>query len=260
MVPLDRQNIEKSRKIAPFYEGAKDTLILSCLQGMMGEAAADDADSPRCARILLGDFCYPAGDAHAPGAAELVARLPAHTMFLIPPDENWAGLIERVWGGKSRRFERYAIQKEPDVFDPVRLQRLADALPAGYRLRSIDETLYGRIMAEEWSRDFCANFQSCDDFCKRGLGFVALHGSELAGGASSYSVYRGGLEVEVVTKEGHRRRGVAAACAARLILECLRRGWYASWDAANMASVHLAEKLGYHFDAPYPAYEVSAGQ
>ena len=48
-----------------------------------------------------------------------------------------------------------------------------------------------------------------------------------------------------------------AACSA-LILRCLGEGLYPSWDAANMASVCLAEKLGYELDHPYTAYAVSA--
>ena len=31
---------------------------------------------------------------------------------------------------------------------------------------------------------------------------------------------------------------------------------YPSWDAQNPASAALAEKLGYHFDKEYTAYEV----
>lgn len=31
---------------------------------------------------------------------------------------------------------------------------------------------------------------------------------------------------------------------------------FAGWDAQNMNSVHLAEKLGYEFDHEYTAYEV----
>ncbi|MBR3832696.1 MAG: GNAT family N-acetyltransferase [Lachnospiraceae bacterium] len=49
---------------------------------------------------------------------------------------------------------------------------------------------------------------------------------------------------------------VASICGAKLILECLDRGLYPSWDAQNMGSVALAEKLGYHFDHAYDAYEI----
>ena len=43
-----------------------------------------------------------------------------------------------------------------------------------------------------------------------------------------------------------------------LILRCLEEGLYPSWDAQNMHSDHLAEKLGYEFDHEYTAYMVSA--
>lgn len=33
-------------------------------------------------------------------------------------------------------------------------------------------------------------------------------------------------------------------------------GLYPSWDAANRESVALAEKLSYHFDREYTAYQV----
>ena len=39
-------------------------------------------------------------------------------------------------------------------------------------------------------------------------------------------------------------------------LNCLAEGLYPSWDAQNMNSVHLAEKLGYELDHAYTAYEV----
>ena len=75
-------------------------------------------------------------------------------------------------------------------------------------------------------------------------------------GASSYTVYQEGIEIEIGTRQDYRRKGLASVCGARLILECMERGLYPSWDAQNLWSVKLAEKLGYHFDRAYPAYEV----
>ena len=43
-----------------------------------------------------------------------------------------------------------------------------------------------------------------------------------------------------------------------LFLSAKGYGENPSWDAQNMNSVHLAEKLGYEFDHEYTAYEVSA--
>ena len=44
------------------------------------------------------------------------------------------------------------------------------------------------------------------------------------------------------------------------LLQCLEEGLYPSWDAQNMNSVYLAEKLGYEFDHEYTVYEVSGDE
>ena len=53
-----------------------------------------------------------------------------------------------------------------------------------------------------------------------------------------------------------RKHLVTIACSA-LILKCLEESLYPSWDAQNIHSVRLAEKLGYEFDHAYVAYEVA---
>lgn len=53
------------------------------------------------------------------------------------------------------------------------------------------------------------------------------------------------IEIEVDTIEPERRKHLAAVACSALILECLKEGLYPSWDAQNMNSVHLAEKLDY---------------
>ena len=62
---------------------------------------------------------------------------------------------------------------------------------------------------------------------------------ELVAGASSYTVYDGGIEIQIDTQLKHRRKGLAAACGAKLILECLERGLYPSWDAHDRRSAAL---------------------
>ena len=55
---------------------------------------------------------------------------------------------------------RYAILKEPDVFDREKLSRFAAAVPEGYEVRQISEELVPVLLAEEWSKDFCSAFDS----------------------------------------------------------------------------------------------------
>lgn len=103
-----------------------------------------------------------------------------------------------------------------------------------------------------------SQFPSWPVFQDLGLGFVVLKDGQLVSGASSYSRYREGIEIEIDTHPAFRRQGLALACGARLILECLNRGLYPSWDAHTSASLSLAEQLGYSFSHSYRAFLVSA--
>ena len=86
---------------------------------------------------------------------------------------------------------------------------------------------------------------------------MVVKNGEIVSGASSYTRYREGIEIEVDTVETERRKHLALIVCSALILKCLNEDLYPSWDAQNMASVRLAEKLGYQFDHEYTAYEVT---
>ena len=76
-------------------------------------------------------------------------------------------------------------------------------------------------------------------------------------GAAAYCASRKEIDIQIDTLPEFRRKGLALACGAKLILECEKRGLYPSWDAHNPASAALAQKLGYHMEKEYPAYVVS---
>lgn len=80
----------------------------------------------------------------------------------------------------------------------------------------------------------------------------------IVAGASSYTRYREGIEIEVDTLPDERRKHLATVVCSALILKCLEEGLYPSWDAQNMNSVRLAAKLGYVYSHEYVAYEVSS--
>lgn len=246
--------VEKNQmmRIAPLFRGWNETMVWSCLQGYMGNAWADEIRNPVSAQIITGDFCFFAG---VPNAG-LVRNIPEATKFIlmVPQNEAWAKLIEQEYKTNCRRLMRYAIRKEPDVFDAEKLRGYLKKLPDGYSIEKINKNLFQRVKTEPWSKDFCSQFPSFDDYEKFGIGFVAVQNGIPVSGASSYTVYDKGIEIEIDTKKEYRRKGLALACASKLILECLERGLYPSWDAANRESVALSEKLGYHFDKEYVTY------
>ncbi|MEG0950903.1 MAG: GNAT family N-acetyltransferase, partial [Niameybacter sp.] len=150
-----------------------------------------------------------------------------------------------------------AIRLGKDGFDVKALQVNIDQLSEVYQLQAIDEQLYATLKVQEWSEDFCSQFSTYEIFKEQGMGFVILHQGEPVSGASSYTVFDKGIEIEIDTQAAYRRRGLALVCASKIILECLARCIEPHWDAANKASVALAEKLGYCLEKEYVTYEVN---
>lgn len=244
------------KKIVNLFNGWNETLIWSCLQGYMGTAWVDDEFDVQSAQIVIADFCFFAGKAKV----ELVKNKPqehkSDFIIMVPQNEEWAELIEKVYGENATKVTRYAIKKETEIFDAKKLRTIVQNLDKKYCLRIINEELFHSVRENDWSYDLCSQFKDFEEYQKNGIGVVILHSGELVSGASSYTVYRDGIEIEIDTRADYRRRGLALVCGARLILECMERNLYPSWDAQNQGSVALAEKLGYHFDYEYSAYEI----
>lgn len=232
-----------------------ETLIWSCMQGVMGDIHTDSAES--AAMAMLGDFIFFAGKPNE----ELVRFKPENCesdfVIMVPRDEKWAKLIEKCYGDKAKKVVRYAFKKEKDIFDIRKLERIVSELPENYSLKMLEENEYDLCRSNCWSNDLVSQFKDYDAYKKLGLGCVIFSEGELIAGASSYSRYKEGIEIEIDTREDHRRKGLAYVCGAKLILECLKRDLYPSWDAQNKWSVALAEKLGYHFSHEYIAYEIT---
>lgn len=241
-------------RAAALFDGWEEAMIWSCLQGHMGTMLADDEEHPASAMIHIGDCCFLAGE---PNAALLSAMKGAK--LLIPKESVWNPLIERMFRGRINRILRYAIKKEPDAFDTEKLAAFVNALESCYELRLFDQKLFESARNESWSVDLCSQFKDYADYQNRAIGVGILYGGELVAGASPYAVYNGGIEIEIDTKPAYRRKGLATVCGAKLILECLKRNKYPSWDAHDLRSVALAEKLGYHLSHPYTTYELSGG-
>lgn len=246
------QKMIHPQNAAPLFQGWEETIIWSCLQGIMGAVFAPDMETPDAAMAVLGDFRFFAGIPNQ----ELVLYKQS-SLILVPQNDGWAELIRHCFPDKAWQITRYAIKKEPQVFDREHLRQVLTALPDGYELRLIDEALYRRCLTEDWSRDLVSQFDSYERYRQLGLGAVILKDGEILSGASSYSRYREGIEIEIDTRPDQRRKGFACICGAKLILECLRRGLYPSWDAHTPASVALAEKLGYRCSHPYTAFEIT---
>jgi len=248
--------LQKPQCAAALFAEWEETLIWSCLQGVMGGVYGDHPKEPASAAAILGDFCFLAGKPSHALASYKPEGSSRDFIIMIPQNEAWGRAILECWGKKAKEVTRYAVKKDPDVFDRKKLLEMASRLPEGYVIRPIDQELYLRCRNREWSRDLVGQYRNFAEYERLGFGFAVLKGNEIIAGASSYSAYQEGIEIQIDTRRDHRRKGLARACGAALILECRKRGLYPSWDAQNPESLALARQLGYQPSHPYTAYEV----
>ncbi len=240
-------------KLIPMFEKIESNIILSYLQGHMGNAWVDNLENPTVAQITVGIFVFFAGDSNTKEAEELLYNLPDFTLAIVDSDE-WKNRIETVHSGSIEKFQRYRFKKNPDHLDKKHIQKLLSTLPQGYEIKRIDKNIAKAPSFRELSEDFVSQFDSIDDFINRGVGYAILSEGRVVSAATSFSIYDDGIEIEVASHSKHRRKGLATITASTLILDCLDRGKYPSWDGANMESVELAQKLGYIFKESYDTY------
>lgn len=223
----------------------------------MGHIYADDKAKPSSAMAILGDFCFLAGSPDEELASYKPEWCTQDFIIIVPQNRQWGAVIEKCYGDKARKVVRYAMKKEPDIFNRNRLENIIEQLPSEYTLRMIDEPVFHECRKENWCGDLVSQFADYNSYQRMGLGVVVMRDEVPVAGASSYTVYQGGIEVEIDTKMEYRRRGLATVCGAKLILECLDRGgiqagmrricgqlrWQRSWGTISAMNMMLMRLL-----------------
>ena len=213
----------------------------------------DSLEQPQSVVGFLGRWAYCAGK---PNKA-LITRKEKEWFGLFPQNKKWEKLIKECYPD-APKDTRYAINHDA-IFDKEKLQAMVDALPEGYELRFIDSKVYNMIkkVDDDDLIELIDWFDNKKQFLELGLGYAVIKDKEVVGGASTAYRFPTGIDIEVDVHKKHRRKGLASAASAKLILYCLEKGFKPTWDAANMKSVRLSEKLGYTFSHKYHCYWIS---
>ena len=170
------RKVTDMKSVRALFEGWEETMIWSCLQGIMGAVYADyqaGQELPQSAMAVLGDFVFLAGKpseelllfypqtgspeenhSEAEGLSKEVIPEREKTgciQILVPRSRAWERLIEKVYESEfqsenMKKIIRYAIKKEPEIWKTAsrrkKLEKIAAALPEEYELRLIDQELY----------------------------------------------------------------------------------------------------------------------
>lgn len=227
--------------------------------GEFGPAWADDVDAPAVALAHIGwsdvGFSFVAGDSRGAEALEAVRMVPAGSV-IVSSDPSWNDAVRETLGHRAEVRTRTATSTPPtSAWDRELLRTMAATLPAGHAIRRVtgsDIDAFADVEA-----DLIGNFRTRQAFLERGLGFGVWYNGRCVAGCSSYTLANGKLEIEIDTRPEFRRRGLARAVAAALILHCLDHGIEPCWDAHNPESLALALQLGFVDPEPYPVFEVS---
>ncbi|MCK8058205.1 MULTISPECIES: GNAT family N-acetyltransferase [unclassified Fusibacter] len=248
---------ETRANVARLFERENSTILKSYLEGHMGEAWVDRLDNPTAAQVRVDIFTFYAGDVNSPSSQEMIRNLGEHNL-IVTKQEDWKREIEKIHL-EAAKFPRYSFHQDPSVLDQEKLRCFIKELPKEYEIRPIDRTVLNDPQLERVMIQVIQCFDSVDDYLKRGFGYCIYKGDVLVSAALPFSIYNKGVEIDIATHEDYRGKGLATVTAAVMMLECLKRGLYPNWDAANETSYKLALKLRYEFDEAYDTYYVNVG-
>lgn len=244
-------------QVASLFSGIEDSMVKACLQGHLGNAYVKSLNEPKAALIVSGEYSFFGGDPNL-GEAEYLAQnlftvnLSESTVGIFPESNpGWEKLLLSISKNSPVAVPRFGIVQKDYDFDKTVIEGYISAVPKEFELSLFNEDIYHQAMKEDWSKEFCEIFSSAEDYLTRGIGVAALKNGKLVSGASSQTVYDGGIEIQMATDNNYTGLGLATACAASLIKECSKRKIRPCWDAANLASKKIALKLGYEYKGEY---------
>lgn len=239
-------------KIEHFFKEIKFYMGKSVLDGLMGEAWVDNLENPTIAYLLVRQYCFISGDSKSNIAKDIIGNLPK-TCKRIIANSDWYKVIESTYS-EFEKSKRYSLKKQSYVFDKEKLKEYSNSLSNEYEIKIIDKEVYELIKQDNTDP---LDMKITDDYLNRGIGVCCFRKNEVIGICSSNIIYKDGIEINIRVKKEYKHKGVGTAMASKLILICLDKGLYPSWDAANLNSLGLAQKLGYNFDSEYIIYKVN---
>ena len=239
-------------KIKYLFNDIKFYMGKSVLDGLMGEAYTDNLENPTIAYLLVRQYCFINGDSNSELAKQVLKTIPK-TCKRIIANNSWNDIIESTYND-FEKSKRYSLKKEKDIFNKQKLKEFCENLNSEYEVKTIDERIYKLIKADD---EDPKQMKITDDYMNKGIGVCCFRDDEIVGICSSNIIYKDGIEINIRVKEGYKHKGIGTAMASKLILMCLEKGIYPSWDAANLTSLELAKKLGYNYDSEYTIYKIN---
>lgn len=181
------------------------------------------------------------------------------TCVEISGDESWNPIIENAYRKRTlESSQQWVYSLKPAKQESGKQFKAINDL----RVKRIDCHFLVNLSGDNGKFLFSKLtrfWHSADAFINTGLGYVFLDGEEIVSLCFSGFVSGNIYAIDIETKVTYRRKGYAELVSRAFIADCINREFQPHWDcmAENIASVRLAEKLGFRLDHAYTLYSFS---
>ena len=247
----------KRESIADLCKDSRISLVRAAAEGR-GRAFVPTLDSPSFCLVLTGGFSYlvgmpPRGEASI-DLYHLLARECGETSILAE-DELWDNWVEKRFAGAFRTVSCYLL-RAPEGMKAETLQQRTK-LDETYQLRPLTIRLLERLREFSFSENLMSSFASQEAFETYGRGYVVLRDNEPVSACLAYVHSEEIMDVKAATEKAFRRRGLASAVGASLLLSFRESERLPDWDTDSLFSASLGERLGYHAEREYKVYQIA---
>lgn len=237
-------SVEDRYKLIEMFQDCQydRVLIDSVLEGGFGSSSAIIRNGEIvAARLDSGAFTMLAGDPEVDNLNELLSEKP---IFIVTAQNaDWNVKLRAFLGDKVQEIP--FTQFDTEALDKNHLKSIIEGLPKSYELKEFDEKLAEKAMVDLKNDYLFENFETVDEYLSRGIGYCITHEGLVVSAATSMAMSKSALDIEIVTHQDYRRKGLASAVGAKLVLSSLDKGVNPVWLAANEESEKLAMKLGF---------------
>ena len=174
-------------------------------------------------------------------------------------DEEVAGYFQRKEDVKAHPRYRFRLEEKlgnSGVECKQEDKRFCEEmLPEGYELMEVDEVLLPQISGRIVPSSF---WSSGEEFLKNGKGYCVIYDGEVAAVAFSAAVSSDQVDIGIETAEAHRRKGLAAIVAKKMVayVKSIQKEPVWDCDVSNTGSRCTAEKVGFGIIAEHAYYKV----
>lgn len=176
---------------------------------------------------------------------------------LFSPSEQWRQAIGSLFGGELRQLHRYSLHFNNSKYN-------ANTNAGVLQKKEANEPFHaGKITAEsvtqslEFNESYILEYWgSISRFLQHGFGYCLLHRDKIASECISIFASPNYAEIDIATHPDYRGMGLAHRAGELFIEHCLEHGLIPKWDCDidNIASIKLAEKLGFDKPQPYSVF------